>query len=196
HFDGNSLVVLFWAAAVVIGLTLFFRLTDIGIAVRGSAENADRAALLGIPVIGLPIGIFLGPTILLYGLAAAVIARMESFGTALIAGVSLGVIEQTLYYFSKDPSVSAALILPILLVAMLLQRDRQSRGQDTGLSTWSLVKEFRPIPPELRRLPEVMWGRVVLGLAAAAILVFGFELLGLKQQILSSVVIIYGIVAV
>ena len=221
HFDGNSLVVLVWAAIVVIGLTLFFRLTDIGIAVRGSAENADRAALLGIPVkrvstvvwmmaaglsslsiflripvIGLPIGIFLGPTILLYGLAAAVIARMESFGTALVAGVSLGVIEQTLYYFSKDPSVSAALILPILLVAMLLQRNRQSRGQDTGMTTWSLVKEFRPIPPELRRLPEVMWGRVVLGLAAAAILVFGFELIGLKQQIISSVIVIYGIVAV
>ena len=221
RLDANSLVILFWTAVVVIGLTLFFKLTDIGIAVRGSAENADRAALLGvpvkrvstvvwmlaaglsslsiflrIPVIGLPIGIFLGPTILLFGLAAAVIARMESFGAALVAGIALGVIEQTLYYFSKDPSVSAALILPILLVAMLLQRNKLSRGQDTGLSTWSLVKEFRPIPPELRRLPLVVWTRFALGVGALALLVFGYEGIGLKQQILSSVVVIYGIVAV
>src|SRR5205823_2531430 len=112
---------------------VFFRFTDIGLAVRGSAENADRAALLGvpvkrvstvvwvlagglsalsiflrIPVVGLPIGVFVGPTILLYGLAAAVMARMESFSVALAAGVALGIIEQTLYYFSRDPTVSGA----------------------------------------------------------------------------------------
>jgi branched-chain amino acid transport system permease protein len=88
------------------------------------------------------------------------------------------------------------LILPILLAAMLLQRSKLSRGQDTGLSTWSLVKEFRPIPPELRRLPEVVWVRFALGIGALLLLVFGYELIGLKQQILSSVVVIYGIVAV
>ncbi|MDQ1396960.1 MAG: branched-chain amino acid transport system permease protein livM [Acidimicrobiaceae bacterium] len=221
HLDANSVVIVFWAAVVVIGLTLFFKFTDIGIAVRGSAENADRAALLGIPVkrvstvvwmvaaalsslsvflripvIGMPIGIFIGPVILLYGLAAAVIARMESFTTALLAGLALGVIEQTLYYFSKDPAISSALILPILLVAMLLQRNKLSRGQDTGMSTWSLVKEFRPIPPELRNVAEVQWVRLALGLGALGLLIFGYDLMGLKQQILASVVVIYGIVAV
>jgi branched-chain amino acid transport system permease protein len=206
---------------VVVGLTLFFKFTDIGLAVRGSAENADRAALLGIPVkrvstvvwmlaaalsslsiflrvpvVGLPVGAFIGPVILLYGLAAAVIARMESFGTALVAGVALGVIEQTLYYFSRDPAVSGALILPILLAVMLLQRDKLSRGQDTGVSTWSLAKEFRPIPPELRNVPIVVWTRVVLGVAVLALVLFGFNGLAFKQQILASVVVTYAIVAV
>ena len=32
------------------GLAAFFRYTDIGIAVRASAENSERASLLGIPV--------------------------------------------------------------------------------------------------------------------------------------------------
>ncbi|MBA2608853.1 MAG: ABC transporter permease [Actinobacteria bacterium] len=221
RFDANSLVVVFWVAVVVIGLTLFFRATDIGLAVRGSAENADRAALLGIPVkrvstvvwmlaaalsslalflrvpiVGLPIGVFVGPVILLYGLAAAVIARMESFTTALIAGIALGVIEQTLYYFTRDPSVSGALILPILLAVMLLQRDKLSRGQDTGVSTWSLAKEFRPIPPELRNVPIVVWTRLALGAATVALLLFGYNGLAFKQQILASVVVIYAIVAV
>ncbi len=220
-FDANSLVVVFWVGVVVIGLTLFFKATDIGLAVRGSAENADRAALLGIPIkrvstvvwmlaaalsslsvflrvpiVGLPVGVFVGPVILLYGLAAAVIARMESFGTALVAGIALGMIEQTLYYFSRDPAVSGALILPILLAVMLLQRDKLSRGQDTGVSTWSLAKEFRPIPPELRNLPIVVWTRVFLGAAALALVLFGFNGLAFKQQILASVVITYAIVAV
>ena len=220
-FDGNSLVVLFWVAVVIVGLAAFFKLTDIGIAVRGSAENADRAALLGvpvkrvstvvwmlaavlsslsiflrIPVIGLPIGVFVGPVILLYGLGAAVIARMEHLGVAVVAGIALGVLEQCLYYFSRDPSIAGALILPILLVAMLVQRRTLSRGQDTGISTWALVKEFRPIPPELRRLPEVVWSRFGLSIGTLAVLVFGFGAIGLKQQILASVVVIYGIVAV
>ncbi|MEY2399130.1 MAG: branched-chain amino acid transport system permease protein livM [Actinomycetota bacterium] len=221
RFDANSLVVVFWVAVVVVGLTLFLKATDIGLAVRGSAENADRAALLGIPVkwvstvvwmlaaalsslaiflrvpiIGLPIGVFVGPVILLYGLAAAVIAKMESFSTALVAGIALGVIEQTLYYFTRDPTVSGALILPIVLAVMLLQRDKLSRGQDTGVSTWSLAKEFRPIPPELRNVPLVMWTRVALGAATLGVLVFGYNGLAFKQQILASVVVIYAIVAV
>ena len=221
RFDANSLVIVFAVVVVLIGLTAFFRLTDVGIAVRGSAENADRAALLGIPikrvstivwmlaaalsslsiflripVIGLPIGIFLGPTLLLYGLAAAVVARMESFGVALVAGVMLGVLEQCLYYFSKDPYVAGALILPVLLAAMLLQRHKLSRSQDTGVNTWSLAHEFRPIPPELRRLPEVAWGRFGISLLALVVLVGGFELIPLKQQILASIVVIYGIVVV
>ena len=221
RFDGNSLVIVFAVVVVLVGLTAFFKLTDVGIAVRGSAENADRAALLGvpvkrvstivwmlaaalsslslflrIPVVGMPIGVFIGPTVLLYGLAAAVIARMEKFGVALVAGIMLGVLEQCLYYFSKDPDVAGAVILPVLLVAMLLQRGKLSRGQDTGVNTWSLAREFRPIPPELRRLPEVVWARFALGVLAVAVLVGGFEFITLKQQILASVVVIYGIVVV
>ena len=84
-------------------LGAFFRFTDIGIAVRASAESGERAALLGIPVarvstlvwmmaallsaiaiflrapmVGLTVGSSIGPSVLLYGLAAAVIARMDS----------------------------------------------------------------------------------------------------------------------
>jgi branched-chain amino acid transport system permease protein len=87
-------------------------------------------------------------------------------------------------------------MLPILLVVMLTQRGKLSRGQDTGLSSFRQAAEFRPIPPELRHLPEVAWTRVVLsGLALAAVLALPY-VVGLKQQILSSVIVIYAIVAV
>jgi len=220
-FDANSLVIVFAAVLVVIGLSAFFRFTDVGIGVRAAAENADRARLLGIsvnrlstvvwvlatalsalsiflriPVIGLPVGADIGPYVLLYALAAAVIARMESFAVALAAGVAIGVIEQSLYYFSHDPSIASALMLPILLVAMLTQRGKLSRGQDSGVATWSLSKEFRAIPPELRNVPEVAWGRFLIGAVVVGLLIALPYLVGLERQILASVVLIYAIVAV
>jgi branched-chain amino acid transport system permease protein len=220
-FTGNALVIVLGTLVVVVGLTLFFRFTDVGIAVRASAENADRATLLGIsvkrlstivwmiaaglsalavflrvPVIGLPIGVDIGPQILLYGLAAAVIAGMESFSLALAAGVGLGIMSQSLYFFSRDPSLADALVLPIMLVAMLAQRRQTSRGQDTGLASWRQASEFRPIPPELRDVPAVQWAQVGIGalvLGALALLPF---VVGVEQQTLASVIVIYAIVAV
>ena len=88
------------------GLALFFRFSAIGVALRGSSENADRASLLGIPVrrlqsvvwglVGLlafvamflrigvdgpQLGQVLNPTLLLSALGAAVIGRMERLPT-------------------------------------------------------------------------------------------------------------------
>ncbi|HET9689644.1 MAG TPA: ABC transporter permease [Acidimicrobiales bacterium] len=221
HFDANAIVILFAAAAVMIGLSVFFKRTSYGMAVRAAAENADRARLLGIspnllstivwviagllstlgvflriPIVGLPVGADIGPQVLLYALAAAVIAKMESFSTALWAGIAIGITDSTVYYFSHDPSLAEALMLPTLLVAMLLQRSKVSRGQDSGMATWSLAAEFRPVPPELRALPEVVWTRLVGGVAVVGLLVALPYLVHVEQQILASVVVIYGIVAV
>jgi branched-chain amino acid transport system permease protein len=220
-FDANSVVIPIAVAIVVAGLWAFFRFTDLGIGIRAAAENSDRAKLLGIstgmlssvvwmlaaalsglgvflriPVIGIPIGADVSPYVLLYALTAAMIARMDSFYIAAVAGICIGVIEQSMYYFSRDGNLGASLMLPILLVAMLSQRGRLSRGQDSGVATWSMAKEFRPVPPELVRLPEVEWGRIgFLAAAVAGVCALPY-VLGFTQQILLSVVAIYGIVAV
>jgi branched-chain amino acid transport system permease protein len=220
-FDGNSLVILFAVAIVVIGLWAFFKFTRTGIGVRAASENSDRAKLLGIstgmlssivwmlatvlsslgmflriPVIGLPIGADVGPFILLFALSAAVIAKMDNFYVAAAAAVWLSILDQSMTYFSHDGNLGSAFVLPVLLVAMLTQRGRLSRGQDSGVATWSMAKEFRPIPPELVRLPEVEWGRVGgIGLAVGAAVALPF-VAAYTQQILASVIVIYGIVAV
>src|SRR5205085_7975124 len=49
-FHGAELLAIIVAPLLLAGLALFLRGTDIGIAVRASAERSDRAALLGIPV--------------------------------------------------------------------------------------------------------------------------------------------------
>ncbi len=49
-FHGNEVMAMAVVPLVIVALAAFFRFTRIGIAVRASAENADRAALLGVPV--------------------------------------------------------------------------------------------------------------------------------------------------
>ena len=220
-FDANSIVIVFAVALVVIGLWAFFKFTRIGIGVRAASENSDRAKLLGIstgmlssivwmlatvlsslgmflriPVIGLPIGADVGPFVLLFGLAAAVIAKLDNFFVAAMAAIWLSILDQSMTYFSHDGNLGSAFVLPVLLVVMLGRRGRASRGQDSGVATWSMAKEFRPVPPELIRLPEVEWGRFgFLGAMLAAAIAMPY-VAGYTQQILASVIVIYGIVAV
>jgi branched-chain amino acid transport system permease protein len=186
--------------ALTVALSIFLKRSRMGIALRASAENADRAALLGIPVqrvatlawalagllsglaifaqaplIGVPGDATLGFDALLYGLAAAVIARMDRFGVALGAGAGIGLIIFASVSRTGSNDAASALMLVIILLALLAQRGSLSRAMDTGVSTWQAVKAFRPIPTELRRVPEVVAARVslyALGLAVAVITPF------------------------
>ena len=115
---GNQISAILVTLTICIGLALFLRYTRIGIALRASAENSDRASLLGIPVkrvqtaawmlagglaamaiyfssplIGVPSNATLGFDVLLYALAAAVVARMERIGVALAVGTFVGIIQ-------------------------------------------------------------------------------------------------------
>jgi branched-chain amino acid transport system permease protein len=180
-----------FAFAVVLILTgalsVFLKKSRMGIALRASAENADRASLLGIPVkqvstlawslagllaamaifaqaplIGVPGDATLGFDALLYGLAAAVVARMDRLGVALGAGAGIGLIIFRSVSRTGSNNVASALMLVIILVALLAQRGYLSRAMDTGVSTWQAVKAFRPIPSELRDVREVRIARLSL----------------------------------
>lgn len=221
RFNGDVLVIVVVAVAVVLGLTLFFRRSPLGIAIRASAENADRAALMGIPVrrlstvvwmiaavlsavalftqsavTGVRLGVSVGPTALIYGLAAAIFARMESFPRALVGGVAIGVLTQSIYYVYNDPLLPGAVAVPVLLVVLLLQRGKLSRGEEAGASDHYQAREFRPIPPELRRVPEVAWGRLGFGAAGLLLLAFLPFAMDVGKKELATVTMIYAIVCV
>ncbi|HEU5085758.1 MAG TPA: ABC transporter permease [Acidimicrobiales bacterium] len=196
--DGRSMIdgaQLFAVAVVVVltaGLAAFFRFTRIGIAVRASSENPDRALLLGVPVrligtiawsvaglfagttiflrsalIGIPFDGSLGFAVLLYALAAAVVARMERVGLALAAGVGIGILEAAAVTSTGAPDLTSAIMLGVILVALLAQRGALSRAADAGAATLQVVKEYRPVPLELRQLPEVRVARLALGALVA-----------------------------
>ena len=117
-FNGNDVIAMVMIPVAFIALAAWLRLSNIGVAVRGSAERADRAATLGIPVrrlhtivwtvatvlaflgmwlragaVGLPIGTVLGPTFLLLALGAVVIGRMDRFGIIAAAAIALGILD-------------------------------------------------------------------------------------------------------
>ncbi len=186
-FDGNFIMAGVATAVICAALAAFFRYTDMGIAVRASAENGERASLLGIPVarvstivwiiagllsgiavflrapmVGLSIGSSIGPSVLLYGLAAAVLARMERLPTAVIAGMGIGIINQSAIYATNKGSLADASMLVLILVALLVQKGALSRAFDAGVATWQSAKEYRPIPAELRDQKEVLTAKSVL----------------------------------
>jgi branched-chain amino acid transport system permease protein len=203
------------------GLAAFFRFTRIGIALRASAENADRASLLGIPVrrvgtvawaiaglfaattiflraslVGVPVDGTLGPTVLLYALAAAVIARMESIPMCLGAGIAIGTLDQASVFKTGSNSVAGAIMLVGILGALLVQRTSLSRAQDSGVSTWQAVKEFRPIPAELKDLREIRIAKTVLAVVVGLLFLFAPMIVGDARVGRLAPIPIYAIVAV
>ncbi|HUP85951.1 MAG TPA: ABC transporter permease [Acidimicrobiales bacterium] len=194
--SGHALILIV-VPLLAAGLTAFFRFTRVGVAVRASAERADRAALLGIPVkrigtlvwvlaaalsaiavllrapvLGVPIGSVLGPSLLLRALAAAVIGKMENLSVTFAAAVVLGMLERATFWVTRRTLVSDAILFGIILASLLFQRrSKVSRAEDTGASTWDASREVRPIPRELKRLPLLSFGVPALNLAGLALIV-------------------------
>jgi len=220
-FTGNHVLIVLAVPLVIAGLAWFLLRTDSGVAVRASAENADRALLLGIPIrrlstivwmvaaglstltfvlkapfSGVTPNVLAGPTILLPALAAAVIARMESLPTAVVAGVGLGILEQLVLWNWEAASATDMAFLLVILGALLAQRHRLSRGEDSGTSTWSAVATVRPIPKELRGFPEVRYGRVALMLAVAIFAIALPTQVAPSTAGLMAFALLWGIVAV
>jgi len=218
---GNEIAAFLTVAVVTVGLAAFLRHTRLGIALRAAAENADRALLLGIPVrrvsaaawalagllaalaiyvqaplIGTPNDATLGLDTLLYALTAAVVSRMERFGVALAAGMGIGVLITATIISSGDNSISSSIMVLVILGALLTQPRRTARALDAGEGRWQTVKQYRPIPAELRKLPEVAaarWGMVVVG---AGVMIALPYILGVDNVSYLVLLPLYGIVAV
>ncbi len=219
-FRGNDVIAMLAVPLVIAGLFVFFRYTNMGIAVRASAESSDRALLLGVPVkrvqmivwiiasvlatlaifmragiVGLPIGSVLGPAILLRALAAAVIGRMERLPTIFFGAVGLGIIEQSIVWHTGRALLAAPVLFAVVMAALLVQRRGIASRTDEG-STWQSIKDVRPIPRELKHLPEVKFG-----LKAPAVLIGLFllvlpVLVGESRVNLVAVIAIFAIIGV
>ena len=219
---GDEILIMMVVPFVILGLAWFLLKTDSGVAVRAASENVDRALLLGIPVrrlativwalagslsgltfilkapfSGVVPGIANGPTVLLPGLAAAVVARMESLPVAFAAGIGLGIAEQTVRWNSTgSPSFVNVAYLVVILAALLLQKGRLSRAVDNVTSSWNATGVVKPIPVELRRLPEVRFVKAAL---IAIVVVLFVAVPGgwtSSQQLLASFAMVWAMVAV
>ncbi len=222
-FQSNAIMIVLVVPLVIAFLVWFLRRTAAGVAVRAAAENSDRALLLGIPVNRLstivwviagglaaltymlqapfegvkPGAISNGPTVLVPMLAAAVVAGMESLPVAFGAAVGLGIMEQIIRWnFSNDPSVVWAGYLAVILVALLARSGKLTRAQEAGDSSWASVAVAKPIPLELRRLPEVLWTRRALLAGVAALFVLVPHSWSPSSQLLAGFAVVWALVGV
>jgi len=198
-FGGTEILALVLAPVLLGVLALFLQGTDIGIAVRASAERSDRAALLGIPVkrlqtlvwavaavlsyvgVFLHAGIFgfgagsaLSPQALAFALAALVLGRLEHLPAIAASAVALRILEQGVRAtYPNHPGRVYVILAAVVLVGLLLRRVTATRASVDAVSTWAPADEIRPVPRELARLSAVRIGRIlgpVVVLASAAAL--------------------------
>jgi ABC-type branched-subunit amino acid transport system ATPase component/ABC-type branched-subunit amino acid transport system permease subunit len=218
-FTGNDLLLLAVVPIVLAVLSWFLLRTEAGMAVRGMAENMDRARLLGIPVNqlslllwsvagglaaltvvlrapseGVPLTAVAGPTVLLPALAAAVIVGMRSMSGAFVAGVGLGVLDQLVLWNVDEAAPTSVVLLVVIVAALLLQR-RSAHRAEASESSWSVVGVGHGLARAYARLPEVRTAKVVLaGLVAVAVLVV--PVLGSDSQVnFGTITLAYALVA-
>ncbi|HEY3670129.1 MAG TPA: ATP-binding cassette domain-containing protein [Acidimicrobiia bacterium] len=219
RFGGNDVVALIVIPLAFVGLAVFLR-TRLGLATRACADDVDRAALVGIPVrrvhsivwaiasilaflavflragiVGLSLGTVLGPSLLLPALAAAVIGRMERLPTIAAAAIALGIVEQSVLWGWNEPSDVYPVLFVVVVAAVWLTPAGSGLRARLEPSTWRAVREPRPVPRELARLPEVRITRALLVGAAALALALVPVVFTESRTNLAAVAVVYGIIA-
>lgn len=225
------------AATVVLlgGLMVFLRRSRIGVAIRGAAENKDRAAQLGVntnnlssivwavvAVLGAAGAILsvlvadrslsqvmgtassgigsasaaIGIGTLLRALAAAVVARFENLGLAIGAAVAVAMFEVSVLWATGATRVADIAVFALIVGALLFQRRRETRVDDSAASSWVAAEELRGIPHELAPLPVVRRMRARARWAVAFLVLAYPWVMSPSQTNLGGVYAIYGIVGI
>ncbi|HUR77658.1 MAG TPA: ABC transporter permease [Acidimicrobiales bacterium] len=223
NFTGDYAALLVLGIGALVALGAFLRFTKLGVAIRGAAQNSDRASELGvnvrslstivwtigaalaglgaalqIPLFGYSSGVAASPVsgFMLGGLAAGVIAGMDRLPLAVVAAVTIAVMRTTAFFAFQDTAIVEGILLLVVIAAFLVQRKRLGRADESAGSTWAATEEVRPIPSELARLPIVRTGvRRAVGALAVAVLAFPL-VMSPSQTNLGSLVLIDGIVVI
>jgi branched-chain amino acid transport system permease protein len=216
-FDANDLLGLVVTPLIIVAVTAFLRRSAAGTAIRASADSADRAALLGVPVarlqtlvwsvagalafaavflrsgiLDLPTTTALGFGVLLRALVALLLGRLTDLPAVTSAAIALGVLELGIGW-----SHSITLIDPVLglvvVVALVVRRREVGRVDLADAAAWRAAEEVRPVPAALAAVPGarlVRWG--VLTLAAVVALALP-AVLSVDQQFKAAAVLVYAV---
>jgi branched-chain amino acid transport system permease protein len=195
-FNAAHIMAVVVVALALLGVGAFLRFTRMGIAVRASSENAERAQLLGInvrilsTVVWTIAGALSGAGVILYAsvtsftvagqgsvqvliasLAAAVLARMRSLSLAALVALAIAVLQESVKwsYAGQDILIDAALF-GVILLGLIAQRRELQRGE-AEVSSWEATEEIRPTPREMLQVSGVrLWRWVLIGVGGAFLL--------------------------
>jgi branched-chain amino acid transport system permease protein len=111
---------------------------------------------------------------LLAALTALTLGRFRNLAAVAVSAVALGILEQeVVWHNEQNPAVIYVWYAVIIVVALLVRRASTSRADHDEVSSWQAVDDVRPIPRELRGVPEVVvlkWGAVAVIAVALALL--------------------------
>ncbi|MBA3281944.1 MAG: hypothetical protein H0U29_06900, partial [Acidimicrobiia bacterium] len=219
--NGNHFLLAGVVPLVLGALVWFLFRSEAGTAVRGMAENLDRARMVGIPVNrlnmllwavagglaaitivlkapteGLSVDAAAGPSILLAPLAAAVIVGMRSIPGALLAGVAIEIVDQLAQINLDSRTWTSVVLLGVIVVGLLFQERRTARAESGAGGSWSTVGVGHRLPRPLAALPEVRGARILIALLVGGVLV-AIPLVGSPAQINSATIaLIYALAAI
>ncbi len=219
-FSADHLIALVLAPLALLGVALLLRFTSIGVAIRASAENADRASLLGVPVKrlqtviwslaallsflgvflqagiqGLPVITTLNLTVLLAALAALMLGNLVDLPAVAASAVAIGLLQRGItWHYKTNPEMVEPILAVVIVVCLLVRKVGSTRADQDTSSSWNASDEVRPVPHELRSLPEVRavrWGGGLLAFAAVLSLPLW---LGVGDQVKAAAAVVFVII--
>ena len=180
-FNSDDLVAVIVSIGCLVGVSLWFTKTDIGIAVQAAGDRRDRASMLGIPVgrlqsvtwvvagvlsfvtiffqaaiLGLPLDPTYGLTALVTALAALALGNFTELPVIAASAVVLGVLQQGVAWNDPaDPALSLAVLAAVVFGAILVRQLFASRRDREVEASLSLAGSVRDLPSRARDLTEV-----------------------------------------
>ncbi|MDH7799031.1 MULTISPECIES: branched-chain amino acid ABC transporter permease [unclassified Beijerinckia] len=149
RLTGQAIAIFVVTASFVVGLSLFFRCSQWGTALRATAVNRLGARLVGIPaaisgqiafllggLIATVCGLLIGPmttifydtgfAIALKGFVAAVLGGLISYPLTAIAALAIGALEAFSSFVASQykDAIVFSLILPVLLIRSFIAHDQ------------------------------------------------------------------------
>jgi branched-chain amino acid transport system permease protein len=219
-FTADHVLAALVAPAILLGLAAALRFTTVGVAIRASADRADRARLLGIDVdglqtvvwaaaaalsfvglilrtgiLGLGIGSALSLSALLAALTALVLGGLTDLGAVTASAVALGLLEGgVVWNHPRSPGLIAPVYAVVIVACLLIRRNDVGRRITDRVSTWRLVEDARALPASLAQLREVRIVRWLLAGAVTALVVALPHLLGPGSREKATAVVVFAIV--
>ena len=197
-FHTGDLLVLVVGPIVAASLFVFLRWSPYGIALRASAENAQRARLLGIPVrrvstlawvlaallsavaaillapvVGYSSDPAVGLSLLFRGLAAATIAGLSSVGVAFGVGLALGVADQCIFVWTGQSGLTDLVLFVAVVGVLLTRKDLLRQASSAAESAPDTGEPIRPLAARIASDPR--WSNLrflgqCLGVGAVVVL--------------------------
>jgi branched-chain amino acid transport system permease protein len=215
--SANDLIALVVAPVAMVLLAAFLLRTRAGMAIRASAERADRAATLGIPVqrlhvlvwavaaalafvalflragiLGLPVGGALTLGVLLRALAALMLGRLTDLPAVATSAVALGVLELGVSWNVSSPLLLDPILAVVVIVALVARRPGTGRVDITAASSWRSAEDVRPVPADVARLVVVRAARCGAAALLAAVALALPQLLDVESSLKASAVLVYA----